>query len=408
MKFRAYNASLEKFAKLAGAAPTQVDVPDIPQAFATSWVEAMITSPSTGANSKAWDYVSYYYHIQARGPKNIVVVNKKAFDGLLAKVKEIVLKQAALAEKRGWEMSEAEIKAKIKVMSDNGMKLLIPKAELIRGLLDIGKMSMQELSKRSYPQGLTIGPFVSIFVAYVMLGSTINKKYMPVATEHLSMSLWDKIKTSKNLLPVLLLIVSIMEAITVCIAFPTDAAAVGVVCALIICWVNGSLTKKMFIDSLMGAMVTSCMIAFILMGIFFFAVAMGYAGIPRVLAEWITSMNMSTYTLLVVLTVFCIIIGCFPDGSSVVVLKTLVIMLMVEAQNIDALWFGIYLVIVVEMSQNTPPVGFNLLVIQGLTSKNLFSIADSTFPFFLLLLLSVIIITAFPSIVTFLPNLRVG
>ncbi|HER26901.1 MAG TPA: C4-dicarboxylate ABC transporter substrate-binding protein, partial [Rhodospirillales bacterium] len=138
LKFRAYNATLETFAKKAGAAPTQVESPDIPQAFATGRVEAMITSPSTGVSSKAWDYVSYYTDIQAWVPKNIVVVNKKAFRKLDKSVQDAVLAAAATAEKRGWDMSRAETAAKIKILKDNGMKIVTPSAELMKGLKAIG------------------------------------------------------------------------------------------------------------------------------------------------------------------------------------------------------------------------------------------------------------------------------
>ncbi len=149
LKFRAYNAALEKFAKLAGAAPTQVEVPDIPQAFATNRVEAMITSPSTGANSKAWDYVAHYYNIQAWVPKNIVVVNKKAFDKLPANVQKAVLEQAALAEKRGWDMSRAETAAKIKILTDNGMKVHDPSEDLASGLKKIGAQMKDDWTKET-------------------------------------------------------------------------------------------------------------------------------------------------------------------------------------------------------------------------------------------------------------------
>ncbi|MGH1350166.1 MAG: TRAP transporter substrate-binding protein [Methyloligellaceae bacterium] len=149
LKFRAYNAALEKFAKLAGAAPTQVEVPDIPQAFATNRVEAMITSPSTGANSKAWDYVSHYYNIQAWVPKNIVVVNKKAFSALPEKVQKALLEQAAVAEKRGWEMSQAETDAKIKILTDNGMKVHTPSADLVSGLVKIGTQMKEDWIKET-------------------------------------------------------------------------------------------------------------------------------------------------------------------------------------------------------------------------------------------------------------------
>jgi len=153
IKFRAYNATLEMFAKEIGAAPTQVEVPDIPQAFTTGQVEAMITSPSTGANSKAWDYVTYYTDIQAWVPKNIVVVNKKAFRKLDKPTQDAVLAAAAAAEKRGLEMSRKETAEQIQVLKDNGIIIVTPSAELMAGLKKVGDAMMVEWEKNAGPEG---------------------------------------------------------------------------------------------------------------------------------------------------------------------------------------------------------------------------------------------------------------
>lgn len=153
IKFRAYNATLEKFANKVGAAPTQVEVPDIPQAFATGRVEAMITSPSTGANSKAWDFVTYYTDIQAWVPKNIVVVNKKAFRKLDKKVQDALLAAAADAEKRGWEMSLQETATKTAIMKDNGMTIVTPSAELMNGLKAVGADMLEDWKKDAGAEG---------------------------------------------------------------------------------------------------------------------------------------------------------------------------------------------------------------------------------------------------------------
>jgi tripartite ATP-independent transporter DctM subunit len=189
------------------------------------------------------------------------------------------------------------------------------------------------------------------------------------------------------------------------VASPTDAAAVGVVLSVVLAWANKSLSWTMLRDSLMGATVTSCMIAFILVGAAFLSVSMGFTGIPRHLAAWIAGMGLSPYALLAALTLLFVILGCFLDGISVVVLTTSIIMPMILEAGIDPLWFGIYLVIVVEMSQITPPVGFNLFVIQGLTGFGILRIAKAALPFFLLLLLAVALITVFPGIATYLPSL---
>jgi TRAP-type C4-dicarboxylate transport system substrate-binding protein len=153
MKFRSYNAALEKFAQLAGAAPTQVEVPDIPQAFATGRVEAMITSPSTGANSKAWDFVTHYYDIKAWVPKNIVVVNRQAFRALDETVQTSVLNAARSAESRGWQMSQEETKEKTDVLRENGMQVHQPSEELMRGLKQIGDQMIADWKAEAGPAG---------------------------------------------------------------------------------------------------------------------------------------------------------------------------------------------------------------------------------------------------------------
>ncbi|MCY0147891.1 TRAP transporter substrate-binding protein [Hoeflea sp. G2-23] len=156
LKFRSYNAALEKFATLAGAAPTQVEVPDIPQAFSTGQVEAMITSPSTGANGKAWDYVSHYTPINAWVPKNIVVVNKAAFDALDDATRAAVLEAAAAAEKRGLEMSMKETDAQTAVLKENGMVVVEPSTELLEGLMKIGEQMQSEWQETASEQAKAI------------------------------------------------------------------------------------------------------------------------------------------------------------------------------------------------------------------------------------------------------------
>ncbi len=153
LKFRTYNATLEKFANVVGAAPTQVEVPDIPQAFATGQVEAMITSSSTGANSKAWDFVEYFTDIQAWLPKNIVVVNRREFNKLDAEVQKSVLEAAKKAEIRGWEMSKKENAAQIALLKENGMKVMQPSEELMKGLKEVGNQMLDEWKKTAGTEG---------------------------------------------------------------------------------------------------------------------------------------------------------------------------------------------------------------------------------------------------------------
>jgi len=156
LRFRAYNAALEEFAALAGAAPVQVEAPDIPQAFATGQVEAMVTSPSTGANSTAWDFVTHYTPINAWVPKNIVVVNERAFSRLPDEVQSAVLEAASAAEARGWELSAAEADAKTAIMADNGMIIVEPSAELTAGLQEIGAQMLANWEAEASDAALSI------------------------------------------------------------------------------------------------------------------------------------------------------------------------------------------------------------------------------------------------------------
>lgn len=242
---------------------------------------------------------------------------------------------------------------------------------------------------------------VILFMGFIMIWSTIHKDRMPPAAP--SMPFMEKVRASGRLVPVVLLIAAVIGSIYGGVATPTEAAAFGVVGALILSAFSGTLDWSNFVDGLLGATRTSCMICFILAGASVLTVAMGFTGIPSELAKLISEMQLSPYALLAVLTVFFIVMGCFLDGISVVVLTTSVILPMVQAAHIDLLWFGIYVVLVVEMSQITPPVGFNLFVLQGLTGKNLFSIARSSMPFFMLLLLAVLILICVPEIATWLP-----
>ena len=307
----------------------------------------------------------------------------------------------------------------------------------------IGKLSIPELKQRGYPEKMVIGTLagsatlgllippsiilivygvateqsiarlfvagvlpglmlVALFVGFLAVWSMLNRHRLPDEAENVPFR--ERLRRSRRLIPVLLLILGVIGSIYAGLASPTDAAAVGVVLALILSWSSGSLTFQTFKDGLMGAMVTSCMIAFILAGASFLTVAMGFTGIPRTLAEWIGAMELSTFTLLAALTIFFVILGCFLDGISVVVLTASVIMPMVLDAGIDPLWFGIFLVIVVEMSQITPPVGFYLFVLQSLTGRDILSVAVAALPFFCLMIVAIVLIIVFPEIVTYLPG----
>ena len=188
------------------------------------------------------------------------------------------------------------------------------------------------------------------------------------------------------------------------IATATEAAAVGVLGSLAISAAQGSLTRQTFLDSLMGGTRLYCMIALILAGASFLTLSMGYIGLPRRLAEFITGLGLSQFGLLFWLMVFYIILGCFLDGISMVVLTMGVILPTVEKAGIDLLWFGIFIVLVVEMAQITPPVGFNLFVLQGMTGRQITWIARHTIPMFLLMVVAVLMIWYWPDLITFLPR----
>ncbi len=307
----------------------------------------------------------------------------------------------------------------------------------------VGKMSIPELRKRNYPErfllgtlagsgtlGLLIPPSIILiiygvtveesiaklfiagiipgiglallFMTYVVIWSLKNKKIMPVISE--DFSFLEKIKKSGQLLPVVLLIFAVIGSIYAGIATATEAASLGVLGALVLSYFQKSLTKESFSKSLLGATKTSCMIAFILAGSSFLTLAMAFTGLPKNLAVFIDTLDLSPYMLLVVLTLFYIILGMFLDGISAVVLTMAIIEPMIRQAGFDMIWFGIYLVIVVEMAQITPPVGFNLFVLQGMAKKDMGFIARSAFPLFLLMILAVIIIIAFPQLALWLPE----
>ncbi|MDJ0931141.1 TRAP transporter large permease subunit [Breoghania sp.] len=306
----------------------------------------------------------------------------------------------------------------------------------------IGKMSLPELRKRGYDErmaistlagsgtlGLLIPPSIilivygatteqsiarlfitgvvpgimlcALFMGYVAFWSLTYRSLMP--PREAPIPYWEHIKATRRLFPVLLLIVGVVGSIYAGLAAPTEAAAVGVVLSLGLSWIAGTLNRTTFTQALMGATRTSCMIAFILAGAAFMTVAMGFTGIPRELATWIGSLNLTTYELLAALTIFFVVLGCFLDGISVVVLTASVILPMIEHAELDLIWFNIYLVIVVEISQITPPVGFNLFVLQGMTGYNIFKVARMALPFFLLMVV-VVIVVAFPQVALWLPH----
>jgi C4-dicarboxylate transporter DctM subunit len=243
---------------------------------------------------------------------------------------------------------------------------------------------------------------ILLFMGFIALWALFNKERMPPPDP--TVTLRQRIAGSRRLIPVMLLIAGVIGSIYGGLASATEAAVVGVVLSLVLSWWLGSLTRENFRDALIGATRTSCMIAFILGGAAFLTLAMGFTGIPRNLAEWISGLGLTQWQLLTALTAFYILLGCFLDGISMVVLTTSIIIPLVEKAGFDLIWFGIYIVLVVEMAQITPPVGFNLYVLQSLTGRNLFLIARDTVPFFVLMCVAVVLLAAFPQIALWLPS----
>jgi tripartite ATP-independent transporter DctM subunit len=307
----------------------------------------------------------------------------------------------------------------------------------------IGRISLPELKSRNYPDAIAMGSLagagtlgllippsimmivygvaaqvsisrlfiagilpglmlLAIFCGYLMIWAALNRDRLPEEEERLSLR--EKLSRAKLLIPVVLLIVAVIGSIYSGLATATEAAAVGVAGSLLIALVSGSLSRETFMASLMGAVCTSCMIFFIMLGASYLTQAMSFTGLPSALADWIIAKHLSPYILLLALTVFFIVLGCFLDGISIILLTTSVIMPAVSAAGIDLLWFGIFIILIVEMAQITPPVGFNLFVIQSLTGKDLWTVARYSFPFFLLIVLAAIIITAVPDVVLALPH----
>jgi C4-dicarboxylate transporter, DctM subunit len=307
----------------------------------------------------------------------------------------------------------------------------------------IGKMTLPELKKRGYPDDIVIGTLAGagtlgllippsiimivygvtaevsisqlfiagvipglmlacLFSGYIIFWALRNPTLVPPRDP--VMSFGQKLKESSSLIPVVLLIIAVLGSIYAGIATATEAAGVGVVGAMVLAATQGSLHWKNFKDSLMGATRLYCMIALILAGASFLTLAMGYIGLPRHLAEWISSLGLTKFQLLMALMVFYIILGCFLDGISMVVLTMGVILPTIVKAGIDPLWFGIFIVVVVEMAQITPPVGFNLFVLQGMTGRQLPYIAKVTLPMFVLMMVAVLLLYLFPGLITWLPE----
>jgi C4-dicarboxylate transporter DctM subunit len=310
-------------------------------------------------------------------------------------------------------------------------------------LTTVGKMSIPELRKRNYPESMVIGTLAGaatlglmippsltlivygvtinesitklfmagifpglvlalMFMGYVGIMSRLSKDFDP--TPEPVMTFMEKVANSRFLLPVILLILLVIGSMYLGFATATEAAAFGVLGSLALAAVQGSLSFSTFVESLMGATRTSAMIALILAGAAFLSLSMGFTGLPRGLADFIASMELSRFELLMALLVFYIILGCFLDGISSVVLTMAVVEPMIREAGIDLIWFGIFIVVVIEMAQITPPIGFNLFVLQGMTHHEMNYIAKAAIPMFLIMVVMVFVLIGFPDLATWLPE----
>lgn len=276
---------------------------------------------------------------------------------------------------------------------------LIPPSILLIVYGATAELSISRLFIGGILPGLVV---VLLFMGYLVVWARLNRDRLPRPAG--ALPLRERLYNSRRLIPVILLIIGVIGSIYAGIATPTEAAAVGVVGALLVSLFTGTLTRAMFIESLLGATRTTCMIGFIVATAGFLTVMMAYTRIPLQLAQWIDSLQLSDYALVAALTAFYILLGCFLEGISIIVLSAAIVLPMIERAGLDLIWFGIYLVLVVELALITPPVGFNLFVIQGLTGRSILHVARVTLPFFCLLLVGIALIVVFPEIVTYLPS----
>lgn len=307
----------------------------------------------------------------------------------------------------------------------------------------VGKVTLPEFRKRAYPEsivlgslagagtlGLLIPPSIVMIVYGVAADVSIGKLFIAgvlpglllaflfscyiafwslthpgaLPREETRWTLLERMKASAGILPVALLIILVLGSIYSGVATPTESAVLGVIGSLAISLFEGSLTRRTFVEGMMAAVRVSAMIGLILMGAAFLTLAMGYTGIPAQIARFVTDLGLSSVGLIFALTIVYVILGCFLDGVSLILLTISVLLPALNAVGIDLLWFGIFIIIVVEAAQITPPIGFNLFVIQSLTGRDILTIARYTIPQFLILMLLVVLITAFPQIVMYLPT----
>lgn len=308
----------------------------------------------------------------------------------------------------------------------------------------IGKIALPELDKRGYDKGLSLGSLAGsgtlgllippsipmvvyavtanvsvlqvflggflpgalvmvLYSGYIIIWSLLNPNKIPPRDPPMPFA--RKLRESAKLAPCLLLILAVFLSLVLGFATATECAAWGVAGALLLAWWSGTLTRKNFLESIMSATRLTCMIMLILAGAAYTTAAMAYTGIPAALATWVQGQQLTPGMLALYLSIMYIILGCLIDGISMIVLTAVIVLPMVKQAGLDLVWFGVYLIIHVEMAQITPPVGFNLFVLQSMSGRDTFTVARAAFPFFVLLLAAVFIITEYPQIVLFLPKL---
>jgi tripartite ATP-independent transporter DctM subunit len=247
---------------------------------------------------------------------------------------------------------------------------------------------------------------VLLFSGYIVVWALLNPDKTPRHVD--SLPILERIRKARNLIPCVLLIVFVMGAMFTGYATATEAAAFGVLGALAIAGWSGSLTRENLWASLMGATRLSCMILFILAGAAFLSSCMAFTGIPRALAQWVSSLGASPYALIAVLALIYLLLGTALDGISMIVLTTSIVLPMVEAAGFDLIWFGIFIVLLVEIAELTPPLGFNLFVLQTMSGRDSNYVALASIPFFCMMVLALIVVIAFPAIATWLPDSLLG
>jgi tripartite ATP-independent transporter DctM subunit len=245
-----------------------------------------------------------------------------------------------------------------------------------------------------------------LFSGYIIAWALLNPAKTPFET--MRMSFFQKLYKARLLVPCLLLIVFVVWVMVIGWATATEAAAYGVLGALGIAWWSGGLSRETFWASLMGATRLSCMIMFILAGASFLSSCMAFTGVPRALAEWVQSLAPHKYTLIAILAGIYILLGMALDGVSMIVLTTSIVIPMVEKAGFDLVWFGIFIVLLVEIAELTPPLGFNIFVLQTMTGHDSNYVALASLPFFFMMVLCIALITVFPELATWLPDWLIG